>query len=381
MRKFDRFNPAFVTIKERYPLTKELSTKQTWHITLDLGNNAIEFQPGDSLAIYPQNDPILVNHLVEAMGASKETPILHKRTGQKMPLHTFLLHHANLLRMTSSFLKLASEWEPLSSKKNMLTHLLEPDNKTILKEYLNHNDPLDLLREFCQKKIPLQELCDQFAPLLPRFYSVASSSHSDKNIVDLTVALFTWTHSGEKRYGVASHFLCHLAEVNKTPVPIYVQPAYHFRLPENIHTDIIMIGPGTGVAPFRAFMQERAHVQSKARHWLFFGERNRAYDFFYEDFWQTLSSKNNLRMSVAFSRDQKEKIYVQHKLLEEAKELFQWIENGAHLYLCGDAKEMAKDVDKTLHQIIQQQGQLSEKKAREYLLDLKKINRFMLDVY
>lgn len=381
MRNFDRFHPALATVKDRYLLTKESSSKQTWHVTLNLGKNELEFHSGDSLGILPQNDPILVDHIIEAMGAKPETPILHKRSGQEMSLHTFLVNHANLARITSAFLKVVYEWEPAAAKKTILNQLLEPENKQQLKEYLSQNDPLDVLREFGQKKIPLQEICDQFGPLLPRFYSIASSRYLQKDIVDLTVALFTWTHAEEKRYGVASHFLCHLAKIDKTPVPIYVQPAHHFRLPENIHADIIMIGPGTGVAPFRAFMQERIHLQSKGRHWLFFGERNRAHDFFYEDYWQTLVTQNSLRMSTAFSRDQQEKYYVQHKMQEEASELFSWLENGAHLYLCGDAQEMAKDVDKTLQQIIQQKGNLSEEKARGYLLALKKAGRFMLDVY
>lgn len=381
MRNFDRLHPALVTIKDRYPLTKESSTKQTWHVTLDLGINELEFHPGDSLGIYPQNDPILVDHLIEAMGANPQTLILHKRSGQEMSLQTFLSKYANLSRITSSFLKVVHEWEPTEAKKKVLNHLLEPQNKLQLKEYLSQKDPLDVLREYGQKKVPLQEICDQFGPLLPRFYSIASSRHLQKGLVDLTVALFSWTHVGEKRYGVASHFLCHLAEIGQTPVPIYVQPAHHFRLPENIHADLIMIGPGTGVAPFRAFMQERMHFQSRGRHWLFFGERNRAHDFFYEDYWQGLVSQKSLRMSTAFSRDQQEKYYVQHKMQEEASELFDWLENGAHLYLCGDAEEMAKDVDKTLQQIIQQKGNLSEEKARDYLLALKKADRFMLDVY
>jgi sulfite reductase (NADPH) flavoprotein alpha-component len=234
------------------------------------------------------------------------------------------------------------------------------------------------LREYSHTNLPIQELCDQFGPLLPRLYSVASSKLAQNETLDLTVALFSWMQGDEKRYGVASHFLCHLAEVDQTAIPLFVQPAHHFRLPEDHHTDIIMVGPGTGIAPFRAFMQERQYHGAKGNHWLFFGERNRKSDYFYEHEWK---GHENLKVDAAFSRDQKEKIYVQHRMLENGKELYEWLENGAHLYLCGDAQEMAKDVEKTLHQILCTYGQKSELEAKEHLRELKKAGKFQLDVY
>ncbi|NGX59695.1 MAG: Sulfite reductase [NADPH] flavoprotein alpha-component [Chlamydiae bacterium] len=364
------------TIKKRFPLTKKNSSKQTWHITLDLTGIDLEYHPGDSVAIFPQNDPILVDHLIEAMHASKDTIITHKRSGKQMPLHFFLIYHANLSRITSSFLKLIHECEDCPDKKSYIETLLS--DKPSLRSFLAENDPIFLLRDYSKTTLPLQELCDQFGPMLPRFYSVASSKSVNKDSLDLTVALFTWMQKCEKRYGVASHFLCHLAEIGETPIPLYVQPAKHFRLPESRDTDIIMIGPGTGIAPFRAFIQERANLGASGKNWLFFGHRNRDSDYFYEDEWK---SYPNLRIDTAFSRDQKEKVYVQHKLLEKGEKIYAWLQNGAHLYLCGDAKEMAKDVEKTLRQIIATHGNLDAEEAKSHLKTLKKEGCFLLDIY
>jgi len=372
MTKFDRNNPAIGFIHKRYPLTKESSSKQTWHISLDLSQTDIQFRPGDSVGIYAQNDPILVSHLIEAIGAEPMTPITHKRTGETLPLETFFTHRANLNQLTSKFLKLVCECASCSNIEKLL------QDKPALRTYLTKNDPLGLLREYRNTAIPLQDLVDQFSLLLPRFYSVASCGKTHSGTLDLTVALFTWMQDGEKRYGVASHFLCHLAKIGKTPIPLFVQPAPHFRLPEDPSTPIIMIGPGTGIAPFRAFLQDRQFHGAKGKNWLFFGERNRSSDYFYEE---EFATHPNLRIETAFSRDQSEKIYVQHKLKEHASEVCDWIEKGAHLYVCGDAKEMAKEVEKTLIEIFQTHRKLDEKAAKDHLKSLKKEGRYLLDVY
>lgn len=372
MTKFDRNNPLSVTLKDRYPLTRESSTKEIWHITLNMPSEGIEYHPGDSVGIYAQNDPTLVSHLIEAMQAKADTPIIHKRSGVSMTLSHFLTHHANLSRLTSSFLKLVHACEGCQKIESLLS------DKEKLRTFLSQNDPLFLLRDYAKTKLPLQELCDQFGPMLPRFYSVASSQKTQKEALDLTIALFTWTQGTEKRYGVASHFLCHLATPGETPVPLYVQPASHFRLPSDHTTDIIMVGPGTGIAPFRAFMQERAHHSAGGKHLLFFGERSRKTDYLYEKEW---AAHDNLHIHTAFSRDQDQKIYVQHRLQEKAPEIYLLLENGAHLYVCGDAKVMAKDVEKALLQILENEGSLSPEAAKERLKSLRKEGRYLLDVY
>jgi sulfite reductase (NADPH) flavoprotein alpha-component len=195
------------------------------------------------------------------------------------------------------------------------------------------------------------------------------------------VAVSTFTHSGEQRFGVASHFLCHLAEPMKTPVPLYVQPSTHFALTEDHTAPIIMIGPGTGIAPFRAFLQERLEVGSTGKNWLFFGERNQSHDFFYEDFWSHLQSENRLQLSTAFSRDQDTKTYVQHRIHEQAAEFWRWMQDGAIIYICGDAHHMAKDVAAAIEHVAKEQGNLSEEAAKAYIKALKAEKRYLLDVY
>jgi sulfite reductase (NADPH) flavoprotein alpha-component len=377
----DRLHPAIATIKERYLLTKAGSTKHTFHVSLDLSRAPIQFKVGDSIGIYAQNDPHLVSHLIEAMKAKKEDQIIEPRSGKPMALWEFLSYKANLSRLTSSFLKLFYDCEKEHDKKNCLHRLLQTENKPLLSQYLSTHDPLDLLKEYQDVETPLQDLCAQFGPLLPRFYSVASSQLLLKDEVHLTVALFTFSHQGEQRYGVGSHFLCHLAKVKETQVPIYVQPAHYFTLPADDNASIIMIGPGTGVAPYRAFMQERIAKGANGKNWLFFGERNRHSDYFYEPEWEQWISQGKLKLDLAFSRDQHEKIYVQHKMLEKAKELWAWLEDGAYFYVCGDAHRMAKDVETMLQRIVQEQGQMSEEAAKNYVKTLRTQKRYLADVY
>ncbi len=317
MEKIDRINPFLSKIKERYPLTTSGSTKQTWHVVLDLKNSGIQFKVGDSIGIYPQNEPHLVENIIQKIGGNVD--IIHPRSGKTLSLREFLTHSVNLTRL-----------------ENVAT---------------------------------LDDLYAQFSPLLPRFYSVASSLKEHPDEVHLIVALL--------ENGVASNFLCHRAILGETPVPIYVQPSLHFALPQNASIPIIMIGPGTGVAPFRAFMQERHGMKN----WLFFGERNRASDFFYKDFWEGHIDAGNLRLDLAFSRDQAEKHYVQHKLYEHSKELWKWVQEGAIIYVCGNADPMAKDVEATLQRIIKEQAGLHDDEVKSLLKTLRKSRRLLFDVY
>jgi sulfite reductase (NADPH) flavoprotein alpha-component len=377
----DRLHPIGVKIKNRYRLTKPGSTKETYHITLDLKDSGLTFKAGDSLGIYAQNDPRLVEHILNAMRLVGSEQLKDPRSEELISVKEFFTRKANLSRLTSSFLKLFYDYENSHDKKNHLGHLLQKENKPLLSEFLSSHDPLDLFKEYQDVDIPLQEICAQFGPLLPRFYSVASSLKASPDQVDLVVAVSTFTHSGEQRFGVASHFLCHLAEPMKTPVPLYVQPSTHFALTEDHTAPIIMIGPGTGIAPFRAFLQERLEVGSTGKNWLFFGERNQSHDFFYEDFWSHLQSENRLQLSTAFSRDQDTKTYVQHRIHEQAAEFWRWMQDGAIIYICGDAHHMAKDVAAAIEHVAKEQGNLSEEAAKAYIKALKAEKRYLLDVY
>lgn len=374
-----RTTPFSATIKERYSLTGEGSSKKTYHIVLDLKDSGVQFKVGDSIGIYAQNDPILVQHLLEAMKAEGSEMILDARTGQMISVRSFLSGRANLSRLTSSFLKILHERAP--AKREQHDALLHHENKTLLSDFLKAHDPLALLREYRDVEAPLQELCSQFGPLLPRFYSIASSQKMIRDEIHLTVSLSTYIQGGERRYGVASHFLCNLAEENKTPIPLYVQPTHNFMLPTNGETPIIMIGPGTGVAPFRAFMQEREALGHPGKNWLFFGERNKKTDFFYEEFFSALVSKQKLRLDLAFSRDTAEKVYVQHRLEENSRDVWSWLEEGALIYVCGDAERMAKDVDATLHRIVEKEGKMSTDEAKAFVKALRTQKRYLLDVY
>lgn len=323
----------------------------------------MEFKVGDSIGIFGENEPSLVERLLTALKASGDELITEPRSQQSMTLRSFLAHKANLSRLTSSFLKVADSNHPLFQDK----------------AYLASHDPLDFLRT--HPNLPLQEVVNQFAPLLPRFYSVASSLKTHPEEVHLTVSLSMYEHNGETRYGVASHFLCHLAKENATPIPSYVLPTPHFTLPLDHLAPIIMVGPGTGVAPFRAFLHERLALNAPGKNWLFFGERHREFDFFYEEFWSSLTSDNKLRLDLAFSRDQAEKHYVQHKMVENGRELWDWLQQGAYFYVCGDAEPMAKEVEGTLQHICQEHGNLSETDARAYLKSLRVQKRYLIDVY
>lgn len=379
--KIDRHHPFCATIKERTTLTSPSSTKQTFHLILDTTGANLEFKVGDAVVIYADNDPRLVQHIIDALKARGDEPIEDKRSHTFYTLRQFLTKKANLSRITSSFLKLLHTYEVSDQKKQALEELLLPENKPSLSTYLTANDPLDLFKEYEGNLAPLQEICNQFGPLLPRFYSIASSPKLYPNEIHLTVALFTLSHHNEIRYGVASHFLCFLATPQITPIPLYIQPSPHFSLPQDPNTPIILIGPGTGIAPFRAFLQERIHTNAAGANWLFFGERNREHDFFYQEELEHYQRLGKLHLDLAFSRDQPEKIYVQDLMLKKGALLWEWIKSGAVLYVCGDAENMAKGVDSALHSIIEKHGCLSLEETATYIKQLRKEHRYLTDVY
>jgi sulfite reductase (NADPH) flavoprotein alpha-component len=281
--------------------------------------------------------------------------------------------------MTKKLISEVAARQTNAQKKAKLEHLLSDDRRENLKNYLAVHEVWDLLEGNPEVTFSPQELCNLLLPLLPRFYSVASAPKVVGEEVHLTVAFFEYESEGEKRRGVCTHYLCNLVPMYESVVPVYVQPSNGFTLPSDPNVPIIMIGPGTGVAPYRGFMQERMHFSS--RNWLFFGEWNRSYDFFYEDFWRELEFKKKLRMDLAFSRDQAHKIYVQHRMLEHAEEFFRWLEDGAYVYVCGDKKRMAPDVDAALHQIVKTCGNMDEAGAKAYVKKLRTDKRYLRDVY
>ncbi len=377
----DKTNPFLASIKSRHPLSKVGSKKEIFHIELDLAHSGLTYQVGDSLGVFALNDPELVEKTIKALKATGEEIVFEKQTNAPWPLWDFLEKKANITEMSRKLLQEVMQRQTDPTKKAQLELLFEEGNKEKLKSYLESHEIWDLLLENEEAVFPLQELCNLLMPMLPRLYSISSSMHAVGEEVHLTIASLQYESNGHLRKGVCTHYLCHLAPVNQPVVPVYLQPHHGFTLPEDHRAPIIMIGPGTGVAPFRAFMQERLSRNALGKNWLFFGEWHRSHHFFYEEFWKELEKQEKLRLSLAFSRDQAHKIYVQHQMLEHGDELYQWIKEGAYLYVCGDAHQMAKDVDATLHQIVQRHGNMDEMAAKSFIKQLRQDKRYLKDVY
>lgn len=375
----NRNNPFLASIKERYTLSRPGSQKSTHHVILDLANSGISYEVGDSIGVYPQHDPQIVLRTLRAMKASGNEVVCFKE--ENLTLVDFLTSRGNLTEISPKLLKEVCVRQTNQDKKQHLEALLNPDNRDAFKQYAGMREIWDFLLEHEEVFFTHQEFVDLMMPLLPRFYSIASSAKSVGPEVHLTVAHVKYEANGYPRHGICTHYICHMAPLNQPAVPIFIQPAHTFRLPSDNSTPIIMIGPGTGVAPFRAFMQERISTGATGKHWLFFGERNREYDFLYEDFWRELVKDDKLRVDVAFSRDQEHKIYVQNMMDEHGSEFYRWLEEGAYLFVCGDAKRMAKDVESMLHQIIRKHGNKDEAEAKLYVKKLRADKRYLRDVY
>ncbi len=381
MTIYNKQNPFLATLVERYPLSKAGSNKHTHHLSLDISGSQLNYQVGDSIAVFPQHDPLLVERTLLAMRAIGDELVLDKHTNQTFPLREFLTSRANITELSRKLVSEILSRQTQPQKRDHLEYVLQEGNRDALKEYQAGHELWDALEENEEAHFEIQELCNLLMPLLPRFYSIASSMRAVGEQVDLTVAHFQYTSiNGAVRHGVCTHYLCHLAPPGGK-IPIYLHPHRGFTLPSDLNASLIMIGPGTGVAPFRAFMQERLSLQAPGKNWLFFGEWTKRFDYFYEEYWTSLQAQGKLRVDVAFSRDQEHKIYVQHRMLEHAEEFFDWIEKGAHIFVCGDAHRMAKDVDATLHRIIQEQGKMDEQAAKEYVKRLKSEKRYLRDVY
>lgn len=378
MNTYNRNNPCFVAIKERYSLCKPGSKKNTQHIVLDLHDTGLTYAVGDSIGICPQNDPETVQKTLKALHATGEE-VVTDRQGNAHPLRAFLTSKGNISDISRKLLNEIASRQGNETKKRYVEELLQEEKKEELKNYLETHHVWDFLLAHSEVRFSPQEFVSLLMPLLPRLYSIASSQNLYKNEVHLTVALLEYVSNGHSRLGVCTNYLCHLAPLQQNVIPVYIQPHHGFTLPQQYENKIIMVGPGTGVAPFRAFMQER--MQHKTENWLFFGEWNAKTDFFYETFWRDLEQQGLLRISTAFSRDQEHKVYVQHQMKKHGKELFHWLKAGAYFYVCGDAKNMARDVETTLLKIIEEHGNKDEEGAKQYLKQLRTDKRYLKDVY
>ena len=376
---YSRKNPFPATLTVNRKLTQEGSNKDTRHFEIALSGSGVGYEVGDSLGIFPKNDSDLVEGILKNQGFSGDEPVTNP-DGKTVPLREALTRDFIISEPAKQLLQALPDKDSSSA---FLKDLLDPASKSHLDGYLWGRDVLDMLEEFTAAKFTPEEFVKVLRKLQPRLYSIASSQKAVGESVHLTVAVvrFQPERSGHLHRGVCSTFLAERAEGNGK-VPVFVHTAKHFRVPENPDTPTIMVGPGTGIAPFRAFLQERKAAGATGKNWLFFGEQKASSDFFYQDEFSSWQTDGVLTKFVtAFSRDQADKIYVQHRMLENADELFDWLENGAIFYVCGDAARMAKDVDTALHQIVEKVGSKTAEQAKEYVDALKKEKRYRKDVY
>jgi len=380
---FHKDHPFPGRLTENRLLNKPGSHKETRHIVVDIAGSGLTYKVGDSLGVFPTNRPAEVEEILQRLGADGTEPVSPAmlRLAAPIPLREALTSRLALAKPTRKIVETLATKATAEADKAKLATLLAPEAKDQLAGWLEDREFVDLLAEFPSAKLAPQELVDHLRKLMPRLYSIASSPKLFPHEVHLTVAVVRYDTNQRSRVGVATTFLADRAELKQTPVPVFVSDS-HFGVPADGAKDIIMVGPGTGVAPFRAFLQERIATKAAGRNWLFFGDQHRATDYLYEEDWKNWQAAGALtRVDLAFSRDQTLKVYVQDRMREHAAELWAWLRNGAHFYVCGDAKRMAKDVDVALHDIIAQQGGLDAAAAADYVKQMKKDKRYQRDVY
>ncbi len=376
---FSRKNPFPARQAVNRRLSGPESEKETRHHEICLEGSGLAYEVGDSLGVFASNDPELVQAIIHALHATGDEQVAGS-DGAAKTLRDALTKDYIITQPSKEFIKAIVEKG--GDGVDLLRTLSDPLRKKDLEEYLWGMEFIDVLTDHPSITWTSEEFTKTLRKMQPRLYSIASSMKAVGDNVHLTVATVRYESHGRVRKGVASTFLADRAG-ETAPVPVFVHTAKHFRLPEDPNTPVIMVGPGTGVAPFRAFLQERKATGATGKNWLFFGEQRRAHDFLYEDEFVALQRDGALaKFDVAFSRDiAGQKVYVQNKMSENASELFAWLEEGAHFFVCGDGARMAKDVDAELHRIVQIEGGKTTEEASEYVEALKKTKRYKRDVY
>ncbi|NRF92454.1 assimilatory sulfite reductase (NADPH) flavoprotein subunit [Paenibacillus frigoriresistens] len=375
--EYSRTNPFQAEVLENLNLNGRGSDRETRHIEISLEGSNLQYEPGDCLGIYPENHPRLVDELIEAMGWKSEELVTINKNGEKRTLREALLRNYEITVLTKPLLEQAAKL----NASNGLQELLVAGREQDLKSYLSGRDLLDLVQDYSFKGVSAGEFVAILRKMPARLYSIASSSKAFPDEVHVTVRTVRYEARGRERYGVCSVQLAERIKSGET-LPVYIQNNPNFKLPENPETPIIMIGPGTGVAPFRAFLGEREETGAEGKSWLFYGDQHFSTDFLYQIEWQKWLKDGVLtRMDVAFSRDTDQKVYVQHRMLEKSAELYKWLQEGASVYVCGDEKKMAHDVHATLATIIEQEGGFSSEEAAEYLTRMQQQKRYQRDVY
>ncbi|MFT5469872.1 MAG: sulfite reductase (NADPH) flavoprotein alpha-component [Verrucomicrobiales bacterium] len=373
---YTRKNPFPAPLSVHTHLCSPESVKDTRHFELSLAGSGVEFTVGDSLGVYPENDPELVEELLRALGLDGEEAVPQGPDGETSLRRDLTTLHS-ITGTSRKFIKVFAE----RSGDFELQNLLKPEMSKELKKHLDGREVIDFFLKFPGVKFEAAEFVGLLAKLQPRLYSIASSLKAHPDEVHLTVARVEYETFGRNRKGVCSTFMSDRVADGGT-MKVFNHVSKGFRVPEDPSKDMIMVGPGTGIAPFRAFVQERRATGATGRNWMFFGNPHQAHDYCYgEEFDSWLADGSLARLDLAWSRDQAHKIYVQNKIQEASAEIWAWVDAGSHFYVCGDAIYMAGDVDKALHGAIQTHGGRTEEEAIEYVKQMKKDKRYQLDVY
>ncbi len=409
-------NPYMTSITENYILNGEGSRKETRHIVFDLGDSGLDYKVGDALGVIAENPPHIVDELIEVQGWDRDqTVTTHKgeRTLYDALKKDFEVHMANKKFVKSLASKVVSTgmnismafvsrqrnddaWNasdddarPTGLKASVPSNdpaaqveAINADVKAV-EDYLWTRDYVDIMREF-EVKYTIEEFMELADKLKPRLYSIASSHDAHPGFVELTVGIVRFEYNGRARGGLCTQFMADEINTSGAPIGVFMSPTKSFVLPEDKDIDIIMVGPGTGIAPFRAFMEQRVHDGGKGRNWLFFGDQSASTEFYYKDTIEGWVDEGHLyKFTTAWSRDQEEKIYVQHRLKEHGKEVWEWFENGAYFYICGDKQYMAKDVHRALIDIAIEHGGMSEADATHFIEKtmMREQKRYLRDVY
>lgn len=409
-------NPYMTKITENYILNGEGSRKETRHVVFELGNSGLNYKVGDALGVLAENPPHIVDEIIEAQGWDRDHAVTTHNGGRSLYdalKKDFEVHLANkkfvqslAAKVVSSGMKISMSMASRTRNKSSWTssgdEQLPPslqasvpsddpsdqvaaitvDAKAI-EDYLWTRDYVDIMREFDVKYSP-EEFLDLIDRLKPRLYSIASSHDAHPGYVELTVGIVRFEYNNRPRGGLCTQFMADEIDTSGAPIGVFMSPTKSFILPEDKDVDIIMVGPGTGIAPFRAFMEQRVFDGGKGKNWLFFGDQSSKTEFYYKDTIETWMDQGDLyQFTTAWSRDQEEKIYVQHRLKEHGAEVWEWFERGAYFYICGDKKYMAKDVHRALIEIAIEHGGMSEADATHFIEKtmMKEQKRYLRDVY
>ena len=374
-RKYSKSNPYEAEVLENINLNGEGSNKETRHVELLLDNFGEDFEPGDCIVVLPQNDPAIVELLISTLGWDYEDQVLINDDGDTLNLEEALSSYFEITKLTKPLLENAAVLFDNDDLKERV------QDKEWIQNYIDGRDLIDLLNDFDTTELQPENLFQLLRKLPPREYSISSSYKAIPDEVHITVGAVRYQSHGRNRKGVCSVEFAERLQPGDT-VPIYLKRNPNFKFPQDSDIPVIMIGPGTGIAPFRSYMQEREELGLKGNTWLFFGEQHFETDFLYQEDWQEWLDKGYLtQLDVAFSRDTEHKVYVQHRILENSEQFNEWIQNGAAIYICGDEKQMAKDVHQTIKEVLIKEQNLSETEAEDYLKQMKKENRYQRDVY